>query len=109
VRFGTAGTTADTSRLTFATGTQVANADSGVAEIMATVRGPIGASCIVQGNLNFPHTNGTGFSSTAVLNVANTSAAFDITTAGMTVGVSLTTGASHSITVTQVVSEVFNI
>lgn len=109
IYFGTNGTTADTSRC--ATGnldTETAAADEMEAFISATIRGPIGASCIVQSifSLNNNLTT-TGFSNTArkAQVKAVQSAAFDITPAGTIAGIVLTPGASDVITVRQVSAE----
>jgi len=90
VRFGTAGSVADTARLTFNGLTAQTNAtDQGFCRIQAIVRGPIGASCIVSGSLDFEHHNATtGLFNQNHIVQSVTSAAFDITTAGMIVGVS---------------------
>lgn len=111
VRFGTAGTTADTSRLSFALPTQSASADNGLIDVTVTVRGPISAACIVQGNAFFGHhlISGGLISGKSTASVDVTSGAFDITTAGLIAGLSLTTGASHAITISQVVAEAKNL
>jgi hypothetical protein len=110
VRFGTNGTTGDTSRCSFVGPTQTAAADEAQIDITATVRGPIGASCVVQGTFNLNHNlAATGFSNVGSGSVISaTSAAFDITTANIIAGVSITTGASHSLTVRQVIAELIN-
>lgn len=108
VKFGTNGTTADTTRCTMAGDTETAVADEGVCWIDATIRGPIGASCVVQASMEFEtNLTTTGFSNTArkALVRPNTSAAFDITPAGTIAGLSLTTGASHALTIRQVIAE----
>jgi hypothetical protein len=107
VRYGTTGTTSDTSRFTGSTGTQTAVADAAEVEIRALVRGPITASCIVHHEFEMQHNlAATGFAATANVVTEATSAAFDITTAGLIAGLSLTTGASHSITFKQITAEV---
>jgi hypothetical protein len=110
VRFGTNGTTADTSRLSFALGAGTAVADTGHVEIVAICRGPIGASCIFSSRLNFEHNlSATGFLliPVAVLQVA--SGAFDCTTAGIIAGVSVTTGTAQAWTAEQASGEVVNV
>lgn len=110
VRFGTNGSTSDTSRLSFATGTQSAAADVLIARIRAMVRGPLSASCIVHGAFAYEHNlAATGFGPTANMIGQVTSGAFDITTSGIIAGVSVTTGASHSLTVQQVSGSVTNL
>lgn len=99
VRFGTAGTTADTSRANFSTGAQTGAQDWAWADIEAVVRGPIGASCVVEFAFRLSHNaNATGFAPTAnVVAVAN--ATFDVTTVGLIAGLSITTGALHAYTI----------
>lgn len=95
VRFGTAGTTADTSRLQFGTGTGTNSVDTALIEILCIVRGPIGASCIVEGSMRGTHNlAATGFSTFGSFTGNVTSAAFDCTTANIIAGVSCTTAAS---------------
>jgi hypothetical protein len=107
VRYGTTGTTSDTSRFTGSTGTQTAVADAAEVEIRALVRGPISASCIVHHEFEMQHNlAATGFAATANVVTEATSSAFDITTAGLIAGLSLTTSTSHSITFKQITAEV---
>ena len=109
VRFGTTGGTGDTSRFSLATGTQTAAADTGELLLRAVVRGPIGASCVVAFAGVFMHNlASTGFAPTAVV-VGSGTATFDVTTSGLIASVSTTTGASASVTVSQVVASVANI
>jgi len=110
IYFGPNGTTGDTSRC--ATGnldTETGVADEMLATIMATIRGPITASCIVQSSFELDdNLTTTGFSNTArkAQVKAVQSAAFDITGLPLYVGIVLTPGASDVITVRQVVAEV---
>jgi hypothetical protein len=113
VRFGTAGTTSDTARLTFAqtTNIQTAAVDTGTWEIRAIVRGPISASCVVAGVVEFQHhLDVTGWSTVGPADCYQiTSGAFDITTAGMIVGLSFVPGASTVATFQVVSAECENI
>lgn len=107
IRFGTTATTSDAAQNTFTGDTETAAADDAVDYIQAIVRGPIGASCIVEALwMRDDNLSTTGFSNTARKAQVrlSTSSAFDITTAAY-VGVSITTGTSHSLTVRQVVAE----
>lgn len=107
VRFGTTGTVSDTAQNTFTGDTETAAADEAVDYIQAVIRGPIGASCIVEAMwMRDDNLSTTGFSNTARKAQVrlSTSAAFDITAATYA-GVSITTGASHSLTVRQVIAE----
>jgi hypothetical protein len=107
VRFGTAGTTADTARGTqFTTGVQTAVADKGRLVVTATVR-TVGAA----GNLNIAWALEHGLASTGLAPTPNvvmesTTANFDLTVPNLIAGISFTTGAAHAITVTQVVPSV---
>jgi hypothetical protein len=108
LRFGTTGTTSDTARNTFTGDTETAAADKAVDYIQAIIRGPIGSSCIVEAFWMRDHDlSTTGFSNTArkALVRQATSAAFDITPSGTIAGISIQTGASHALTVRQVVAE----
>jgi len=106
VRFGTNGNSSDTSRLTFTGGTQTAAADAAGIGIEVLVRGPISSSCVVHGKMTLDHDlDATGFESKAHAVKQAASAAFDITTAGIQASLSITTGASHSFTIQQVVAD----
>lgn len=108
LRFGIGGSTSDASRNAFTLDTETAVADEMLVEVLATIRGPIGASCIVEAVLMAAdNLTTTGFSNTArKAQIRRTqSAAFDITTAGLIAGLSITSGASHALTVRQVIAE----
>lgn len=102
VAVGTAGTTADTARLSFTKPLGTAIADEGWVDVYVTVK-TIGASgvlvgeCIVNHNLS---TTGHMAQQTFVATV--TSGAFDTTVANLIIGVCLTSGASDAITISQV-------
>lgn len=101
VRFGTNGTTADTSRITFTPATGTAATDTGVYTIMATVRS-VSATGVIAGNISLVHNTPTaGLSSNSgTINV--TSGTFDNTNVNGIIGLSVTTGASVPLTVQQV-------
>jgi hypothetical protein len=110
IRFGTGGSTSDTARNSFALDTETAAADECIDTVIATIRGPIGASCIVEATWirdNHGAAGTVGFSNTVrkAQVVRTQSAAFDITPAGTIAGLSLATGASHALTVRQCVAE----
>lgn len=95
VKFGTLGTTGDATILTFATGTATAAVDTATVIIRAQMRGPIGASSILEGNMSLSHNlAATGFSNLPTLSVNATSAGFNCTTDNIISGVTVTTGAS---------------
>lgn len=108
VRFGPNGTTADTARgPTLATGTQTAVADVAELELTCVIRA-IGATGNFQGAWEFQHDlDATGFSAVSKPNTITQalSANFDMTVASLKAGIVLVTGASHSITMKQVVTE----
>jgi len=104
VRIGTAGTTADTARLTFTGAAAAATAEAGWVEISAILRN-VGASGVLAGVLVCrPHTNGIGASALQV-----TSAAFDTTVAGSIIGVSVNPGAAGVWTHQVIHSQMLNI
>jgi len=85
-------------------------ADTGVINITAVVRGPITASCVVAGVCDISHNlSATGHMTIPNAVLQTNSGAFDITTAGISAGVCLTSGASDAITIQQVTAEVLNI
>lgn len=105
LRVGTAGTTSDTSRASLATGTQTAVADAAELEVAVTVRS-ISASGVITTSMQFEHNlAATGFAPINTVVANTTSGTFDTTATSLIFGLSLTTGASHAITVTRVVAE----
>jgi len=93
IRVGTAGTTADAARVTF---TQVALqtgvVDTGIVEIIAILRN-VGAAGVLAGGLVMTHVLATTGFSTLNTNVMQvTSAGFDTTVAGTTIGLSVNPG-----------------
>jgi hypothetical protein len=106
VALGTAGTTADTARLSFTKPAGAATADEGWVEIEVIVRA-ISATGVIVGEFVMSAANTTGghFTSGKQVHVVNVvSAAFD-TTAPTFIGVCITTGASDVITIQQVTTE----
>jgi hypothetical protein len=102
VRFGTAGTTADTARLTFTFPAQTADADIGVFTVWALFR-TIGASGVVQGRASLVHTGGAtgllGLSVNPGPTLQVTSGSFSTTVANSIIGMSVNGGASAAWTV----------
>jgi hypothetical protein len=111
VRFGTAGTTADTARLTFTWGAGTAAIDTGTFEVFVHFRN-VGASAVAVGICRCTHALAatglvsTGASGTGILLV--TSGAFDSTVANSIIGVSFNGGASFSGTNVVVQSQLIN-
>ena len=98
-KVGTAGTTADTSVLTFTTGTGTAVIDQGVIFITVVCRGPLTASGIFQGVFSMFHElAATGLQNKAARIHLLTSAAFNVTTANLICGLACTTAASTVLT-----------
>lgn len=95
VRFGTAGTTADTAVLTLTGPAQTANADVGLIEIVATLRNT-GAAGVMSGVLAIIHNlaGTTGLANVASPVIVATGAGFTTTTAAGIVGLSCNPGAA---------------
>ncbi len=110
VRVGTAGTTADTSRLSFTTGTATGVVDQGQIDIMAVVRGPLSASGVMQGIFNLSHElAATGLHNKATRVHHVLSGAFDVTVANLIIGLSCTTAASTVLTFQLIAAEAKNL
>lgn len=112
IRFGTAGSTADTSRgtLTFSAGTAVI--DEGTFEIWATFRTVgSGTTAVIQTSGKASHRLvTTGLISVGAIEVKNaTSAGFDSTVASSIVGLSVNGGTSAAWTITNVQSDLVNL
>jgi hypothetical protein len=110
VRFGTAGSTADTARHTFTGVAQTATTDTGFFEITVVVRSVL-ANATSHGGLRFEHFNTTtGLANKAQVQlIQNTSATYDNTSASLIVGLSINNGASASWVVQQITTEVLNL
>jgi hypothetical protein len=99
IRIGTAGTIADTARVTFTFGAGTAAIDAGLFEVFASFRS-VGASGVLTGICRCNHhlaatgLVSTGASGTGILTV--TSAAFDTTTPASFMGISFNGGGSFS-------------
>jgi hypothetical protein len=108
--FGTAGTTADTARVSFTKPAGTAVPDEAWVTITAIVRGPLSASCIVVGEFVMTHNlQITGHAVIPCVAVNTVSSGFDITTAALIAGVCLTSGASDAITIQQMLAEAHNL
>ena len=109
IAFGTAGTTADTARVSFTKPAGTAVIDCGKFVIEAIVRGPIGGAGVVAGHMTLTHNlQTTGLANVPCVDVTTISAAFDVTTPTY-VGVCITTGASDAYTMQLVMAEAWNI
>lgn len=112
IRVGTAGSTADTARVTFTFPAQTAVIDNGLIEVIATMRGPLSASGILAAVARLTHNvvgqiTGLSTSESPILSVQ--SAGFDVTAAGLIVGLSVNGGASAAWTTQIVQSSMENI
>jgi len=107
---GTAGTTADTARVSFTKPAGTAVIDEGRIEVAAICRGPLTASGVMVGEFILSHTLQTTGHYTLPSLVLNTvSSAFDVTTANLIVGLVVTTGAADAITIQMVQAEAWNL
>ncbi len=108
--FGTAGTTADTARVSFTKPGGTAIADEAFVVIEAIVRGPLSASGIVSGEFILQHNAQlTGHATTSSVVLNTVSGAFDVTVASLIVGICATTGTGDVITIQQVTVEAMNL
>jgi hypothetical protein len=109
IAVGTTGTTADTAQVSFTKPAGTAAADEGVVEVLAICRGPLSASGIFAGEMIVSHNGDNVGHMTIPVAVVNTiSSGFDVTVAGLLVGLCITTGASDAITIQLVQSEAWN-
>lgn len=110
VRFGTAATTSDTSRLALTGATQTAAIDHGVFEVALVVT-TASATGVCSGFVMLMHNLGATGLGGAGTNAAfrATSAAFDMTVASLKAGLSVNTGASAAWTINQVFTEAYNL
>tara|TARA_R110000868_G_scaffold282809_1_gene543090 strand:+ start:277 stop:681 length:405 start_codon:yes stop_codon:yes gene_type:complete len=108
IAFGTAGTTADTARVSFTKPAGTAVADEGLVQIICIIR-TIGAAGVAVGQFHMTHNlAATGHAVIPCVDVNTVSAGFDMT-AVTTAGVCVTSGASDAITVEAVIAEAFNV
>lgn len=107
---GTLGTTGDTARLTFTLPAQTGVIDTGFVDITVTCRGPLSSAGVFQGILELQHNlAATGLSNIANPVIAATSAAFDVTTAGLFVGVACNPGLNGVWNFQQVIADTLNL
>lgn len=92
VKLGTTGTTSDTSVITFTMGTPTGVIDTAFFDIEVVCRGPLSSSGVLVGGLRMTHNlTATGFSTLAAESIAVVSGAFDVTTASLIAGLTITT------------------
>lgn len=110
VAIGTNGTTGDAAILSFAkpAGTNVV--DEAWCEVEVIVRGPLTASGILVGQFTMVHNlAATGHAIIPCVVVNTVSSAFNVTTAGLIVGLCITTGAADAITIQQITADAVNL
>jgi hypothetical protein len=108
--FGTAGTTADTARVSFTKPAGTAAVDVARVVIDAVVRGPLSASGVVVGKFHMTHNlAATGHALIPCVDVVTISSGFDVTVASLFVGVCITSGAADAITIQSMRAEAFNL
>jgi len=99
ITVGTAGTTADTARVSFTKPAGTAAADEGVIEIQATVRS-VSATGVIAGEFELRHNlSATGHAQVPCVVLSTISSGFDNTAENLIVGLVATTGASDAITI----------
>lgn len=109
VCFGTAGTTADTARISFTKPAGTAVIDEGYIEIQVIIR-TIGATGVAVGEFWMIHNlSATGHMVIPAAVVNTISAGFDMTVANLIVGVCITSGALDAVTIQQVQAQAWNI
>lgn len=109
VRFGTNGSTADTSRGTLTFSAQTAAVDDGVYEIWVTFRAA-GASAVIQSLGQLTHRlDVTGLAAIGSESEIATSGSFDCTVSNSRIGISVNGGASAAWTVSLVQAEMTNL
>ncbi len=111
VRLGTAGTTADTSRVVLTHTAQTAAVDTGVYDLEVLFRtvGSGTSAVIVAGGVLDHTTAATGFSVSNTAIATGVSAGFDSTVANLGIGISINGGTNAAWTVQMVNAELFNL
>lgn len=110
VAVGTAGSVADTARVSFTKPAGTAVIDEAWCEIQCICRGPLSASGVFAGEFIMCHNlAATGHAVIPVVVVNTISAAFDVTTANLIVGLCITSGAADAITIQMVHAEAWNL
>lgn len=107
IAVGTAGTTADTARVSFTKPAGTAAIDEGVIEVEAVVRGVAAATTgILVGEFELRHNgDSVGHATVPVVVLSTVGAAFDNTGEELVVGLCITTGASDVITINVVTAD----
>lgn len=112
VRFGTAGSTADSSRATLTFAAQTAVVDTGFIEVFVTFRTVgSGTAAILEAVGTITHTlTATGLSTAATsIAITTTGTGFDSTVANSILGISVNGGTSAAWTIALVQAELYNL
>jgi hypothetical protein len=110
IAVGTAGTTADTARVSFTKPSGTAAIDTARCTVEAIVRGPLTGSGVMAGVFTMTHNlASTGHATIPCVNVTTVSAGFDVTVSNLIVGLCITTGAADAITIQCVTAEAWNL
>lgn len=113
VAVGTAGSTADTDRVSFTKPAGTAVVDEGWVDVIVTVRS-IGAAGVMVGEFVMVHNAFSaglpvGHATIPSVVVNTISAGFDMTVANLIVGLTITTGAADAITIQMIQAEAINL
>lgn len=107
---GTAGTTADTARVSFTKPAGTGVIDEAWCEVVVICRGPLSASGVFVGEFIMTHNlAATGHAIIPCVDVNTVSAGFDVTVADLIVGLCITTGAADAITIQMCQAEAWNL
>lgn len=110
IAVGTTGTTSDTARVSFTKPAGTAVADEAWCEVECICRGPLSASGVFVGEFIMTHNlAATGHAQIPVVVVNTVSGTFDVTTAGLIVGLCITSGALDAIVIQQVTARAYNL
>jgi hypothetical protein len=110
VQLGTTGSLSDADLLTFALPAGTAVIDTGIIEIVVTVRGPLGASCVARGSLSLIHNlSATGLATIPCVVLCVTSATFNSAVDNLIASVVCNTAPSTVLTFQQVNAEALNV
>lgn len=108
IAVGTAGTTADTARVSFTKPAGTAVADEGRVVVEAVVQS-VSETGVIVGAFSMTHNlSATGHAQIPSVNVLTTSAAFDNSAEELYLGVCITSGAADAITITFVAAELIS-
>jgi hypothetical protein len=109
IKIGTNGGVADTNVATFTSSVPTAAADQGFMDIMFTIYGPLGASCVAVSSLYLAHNSfSSGFAPKPVDFYTGSMVTFNTTTGQQFVSLAVTPGTAEVITVQQCLAQCYN-